>query len=169
MIFLLLFLPYLSCLQNNPPENNVEPVPAKSEPVQLCGCVGFCCCGSRQIWAASKIIRRKIMWNSSRQIWAASKTICWKIMWKIWRELVLHYFPSGLFWGRFLLDLRSFFGARFRYKLIYYYFYHRSDLRKIIQFLHNIECIKFECNKFVLVLVQIDLIHFEHSICNSST
>ncbi len=26
---------------SNPPENNVEPVPAKSEPVQLCGCVGF--------------------------------------------------------------------------------------------------------------------------------
>jgi hypothetical protein len=25
------FLPNLSCLQNNPPENNVEPVPAKSE------------------------------------------------------------------------------------------------------------------------------------------
>jgi hypothetical protein len=38
---LLLFPPYLSCLQNNLPENNVEPVPAKSEPVQLCGCVGF--------------------------------------------------------------------------------------------------------------------------------
>ncbi len=30
-------------------------------------------------------------------------------------------------------------------------------------------CIKFECNKFVLVLVQIDLIHFEHSICISSS
>jgi hypothetical protein len=26
---------------SNLPENNVEPVPAKSEPVQLCGCVGF--------------------------------------------------------------------------------------------------------------------------------
>jgi hypothetical protein len=38
---LLLFPPYLSCLQNNPPENNVEPVHAKSEPVQLRGCVGF--------------------------------------------------------------------------------------------------------------------------------
>ncbi len=34
-------MPNLSYLQNNPPENNVEPVPAKSEPVQLCGCVGF--------------------------------------------------------------------------------------------------------------------------------
>ncbi len=54
-------------------------------------------------------------------------------------------------------------------KLMYYYFYHGSDLREIIQFLREIECIKFECNKFVLVLVQIDLIHFEHLICISST
>ncbi len=52
---------------------------------------------------------------------------------------------------------------------MYYYFYHGSDLRKIIRFLREIECIKFECNKFVLVLVQIDLIHLEHSICISST
>ena len=70
-------------------------------------------------------------------------------------------FSSRLFWDQFFLDLRSFFGARFRYKLMYYYFYHRSDLCKIIQFLRKIECIKFECNKFVLVLVQIDLIHLE--------
>ncbi len=41
-------------------------------------------------------------------------------------------------------------------KLMYYYFYHGSDLREIIQFLCEIECIKFECNTFVLVLVQID-------------
>ncbi len=54
-------------------------------------------------------------------------------------------------------------------KLMYYYFYHGSDLREIIQFLRKIECIEFECNEFVLVLVQIDLIHFEHSICISST
>ena len=54
-------------------------------------------------------------------------------------------------------------------KLMYYYFYHGSDLREIIQFLREIECIKFECNEFVLVLVTIDLIHFEHSICISST
>jgi hypothetical protein len=26
---------------SNPLENNLEPVPAKSEPVQLCGCVSF--------------------------------------------------------------------------------------------------------------------------------
>ncbi len=35
-----------------------------------------------------------------------------------------------------------------------------SDLRKFIRFLREIECIEFECNKFVFVLVEIDLIHF---------
>jgi hypothetical protein len=29
-------------------------------------------------------------------------------------------------------------------KLMYYYFYHRFDLREIIQFLREIECIEFE-------------------------
>ncbi len=52
---------------------------------------------------------------------------------------------------------------------MYYYFYHGSDLLKIIRFLRKIECIEFECNKFVLVLIQIDLIRLEHSICISST
>ncbi len=52
---------------------------------------------------------------------------------------------------------------------MYYYFYHGSHLRKIIRFLREIECIEFECNEFVLVLVQIDLIRLEHSICISST
>ena len=47
-------------------------------------------------------------------------------------------FSSGLFWDRFLLDLRSFVGTRFRYKLMYYYFYHRSTLCEIIQFLRKI-------------------------------
>ncbi len=37
-------------------------------------------------------------------------------------------------------------------------------------FYAKIECIEFECNDFVLVLVKkIYLIHFEHSICISST
>jgi hypothetical protein len=54
-------------------------------------------------------------------------------------------------------------------KLMYYYFYHGSNLREIIRFLREIECIEFECYKFVVVLVQIDLIHFEHSVCISST
>ena len=108
---MLLFPPYLSCLQNNLPENNVEAL-----------------AGTR-----------------------------------------FTLFSRGLFWDRFLLDLRSFFGALFRYKLMYYYFYHRSDLREIIRFLREIECIEFECNEFVLVLAKIDLIHFEHSICISST
>ena len=49
------------------------------------------------------------------------------------------------------------------------HFYHGSNLREIIRFLREIECIQFECNEFVLVLVQNDLIHFEHSICISST
>ncbi len=30
-----------------------------------------------------------------------------------------------------------------------------SDLRKIIRFLRKIECIKFECNEFVLVLFKL--------------
>jgi hypothetical protein len=38
-------------------------------------------------------------------------------------------------------------------------------LREIVQFLHEIECIDFVYNKFVLVLVQIDLIQFEFSNC----
>ncbi len=54
-------------------------------------------------------------------------------------------------------------------KLMYYYFYYGSDLREIIRFLREIECIEFESNEFILVLVQIDLIHFEHSICISLT
>jgi hypothetical protein len=52
---------------------------------------------------------------------------------------------------------------------MYYYFYQGCDLREIIQFLGKIECIEFECNEFALVLVQIDLIRLEHSICISST
>ncbi len=79
-------------------------------------------------------------------------------------------FSGGLFWDRFLLDLiKNFFCARLRYKSMYYYFYHGFDLREIIWFLREFECIEFECSKFVLVLVQIDLIRFKHSICISST
>jgi hypothetical protein len=37
-----------------------------------------------------------------------------------------------------------------------------------VQFLREIECIKFVRNKFVLVLVQIDLIQFESSNCIKS-
>ncbi len=50
-----------------------------------------------------------------------------------------------------------------------YSYLHASDLREIVRFLREIECIEFECNAFVLVLVQIDLIHFEHTKCISST
>ncbi len=52
---------------------------------------------------------------------------------------------------------------------MYYNLYHASDLRKIVNFLREIESIEFECNAFILVLVQIDLIHFEHTNCISST
>ncbi len=38
-------------------------------------------------------------------------------------------------------------------------------LRKMVQFLGDIECIEFVCNKFVLVLVQIDPLQFENSNC----
>jgi hypothetical protein len=51
------------------------------------------------------------------------------------------------------------------YKLVYYNLYHMSDLRKIVQFLREIECNECVCNKFVLNLVQIDLIQFEFSNC----
>ena len=44
---------------------------------------------------------------------------------------------------------------------MYYNLYHASDLRKIVRFLRKIESIEFECNAFVLVLVQTDLIHFD--------
>ncbi len=71
--------------------------------------------------------------------------------------------------GSIFFRLKNFFGAHFRYKLMYYNMYHVSNLCKIVQFLHEVECIKFECNKFVLGLVKIDLIQFEHSNCISST
>ncbi len=54
-------------------------------------------------------------------------------------------------------------------QLMYYNSFYTSDLRGIVRFLHEIESIEFECNAFVLVLVQIDLIHFEHIKCISST
>ncbi len=38
-------------------------------------------------------------------------------------------------------------------------------LHEIVRFLSKIECFEFVCNKFVLVLVQIDLIRFEFSNC----
>ena len=61
--------------------------------------------------------------------------------------------------------LKIFFGARFTYKLVYYNLYHLSDFTQNRPIFTQIECIKFVCNKFVLVLVQIDVIQFEHSNC----
>ncbi len=161
-VFLLWFLPNLSYLQNNPPENYVEPVPAKSELPQKQSAGKLCGASSCQIWAASKTIRRKIMLSQfppilSRVIWDLAGTGS-------------TLFSGGLFWDRFLLDLiKIFFCARLRYKLMYYYFYHGFNLCEIIRFLCEFKCIELECNEFVLDLVQIDLIGFKHSICISST
>jgi hypothetical protein len=52
---------------------------------------------------------------------------------------------------------------------MYYILYHASDVREIVNFFCEIESIEFECNAFVLFLVQIDLIHVEHTKCISST
>ncbi len=161
----------------------------------------------RHIWAASKTIRRKIMWSQfpPNLSWYSCVVVSVFLLWfppnlsclqnnplennveqflpnlsclqnnlpennvEDLAGTCFTLFSSGLFWDRFLLDLQSLFGAHFRYILMYYYFYHRSELREIIRFLCKIECIKFECNTFVLVLVQINLIHFEHLICISST
>ncbi len=45
----------------------------------------------------------------------------------------------------------------------------RPEKTVLVVCLAGARCIEFECIEFVLVLVQIDLIHFEHSICISST
>jgi hypothetical protein len=152
---------------SNPPENNVEPVPAKSEPVQLCGCVGF-------LWFPPNLscLQNNLPENNVEQFPPNLSCLQNNPPENNVDDLTgtrFTLFLSGLFWDQFLLDLRSFFGTRFRYRLMYYYFYHRSNLRKIIRFLRKIECIEFECNEFVLDLVQIDLIHFDYSICISST
>ncbi len=146
----------------------MEPVPAKSEPVQLCGCVIFL------FWFPPNLscLQNNPPENNVEQFPPNLSCLQNNPPENNVEDLAgtrFTLFLSGLFWDRFLLDLRSFFGTRFRYKLKYYYFYHRSDLREIIRFLRKIECIEFECNEFALVLVQIDLIHFEHSICISST
>jgi hypothetical protein len=103
----------------------------------------------------SKTIHQKIMWS---QFPPNGQQVIWDLV-----GTGTTLFSGGLFWDQFFLDLRIYFGVLFRYKLMYYNLFHVSDLRKLIQFLREIECIKFECNKFVLVLVQIDLIHIEHS------
>ncbi len=45
----------------------------------------------------------------------------------------------------------------------------RPEKKVLVVCLASARCIEFECNEFVLVLVQIDLIHFEQSICIGST
>ncbi len=129
----------------------MEPVPTKSEPVELCGCAGFL------LWFPPNLscLQNNPPENNVEQFLPNLSCLQNNPPENNVDDLAgtcFILFSSGLFWDRFLLDLRSFFGTHFRYKLMYYYFYHRSNLRKIIQFLRKIECIEFECNQFVLVL-----------------
>ncbi len=72
----------------------------------------------------------------------------------------------GIKGGQFFSDLGNFFGACFTYKLVCTTICITCPiLCKIVQCLRKIECIEFVCNKFVLVLLQIDLIQFENSNC----
>jgi hypothetical protein len=68
--------------QNNPPENNVEPVPAKSQITRL-----------RFGWNWLHILFQRIVLEAAQ----------------IWRELAPHYFPADSFGGRkrFLQPTRS--------------------------------------------------------------
>ncbi len=49
------------------------------------------------------------------------------------------------------------------YKLVYYNLYHVSNFKRIRPIFTQNWMYEFVCNEFVLVLVQIDLIQFEHS------
>ncbi len=75
----------------------MEPVPAKSEPVQFCGCVGFYVV----VRAKSKLPPKQSAGKKCGTVPAKSelppKQSAKKIMWKIWRELVSHYFPADCF------------------------------------------------------------------------
>ena len=139
--------------QNNLLENNVKWVPAKFSTLFSSGL----------FWPEAAQIWRELFHIIFRRIVLEAAQIWWEPQQKIPTQphnctssdlagTCSTIFSGGFFWDWFLLDLRSFFGAQFRYKLMYYYFYHRSDLREIIRFLREIECIEFECNEFVLVL-----------------
>ncbi len=71
-VFLLWFPPYLSRLQSNPPESNVEPVPTKSEPGYL-----------RFSGSWLHIIFQRIVLEAAQ----------------IWQELAPHYFSADCFGG----------------------------------------------------------------------
>ncbi len=115
----------------------------------------------------SKLFSGGLFWKQPIWWWRTDYFYGQQVIWNLGGTGTT-LFSGGLFWDQFFLTLRIFLGTCFRYKLMYYNLYHVSDLCKFIQFLREIECIKFECNEFVLVLVQIDIIHFEHSNCISS-
>ncbi len=71
----------------------------------------------------------------------------------------------GIKGGRFFSDLRFFLALVLRTNWCTTICITCPILCKIVQFLRKIECIKFVCDEFVLVLVQIDLIQFEYLNC----
>jgi hypothetical protein len=100
------FPPYLSCLQNNLPENNVEPVPAKSEPVQLCVFL---------LWFLPNMscLQNNLPENNVEQFLPNLSCPQNNPLENNVEDLAgtrFTLFSSGLFWDQFLLDLRSFFG-----------------------------------------------------------
>ncbi len=76
-------------------------------------------------------------------------------------------FSGGLFWDPFFLNLGFFSEPVLGTNWCTTICTTRPIYAKSSDF--YAKSIEFECNKFVLILVQIDLIHFEHSNCISST
>ncbi len=71
----------------------------------------------------------------------------------------------GMKGDQFFSGLRIFFGALLHTNWCTTICITCLILSEFVQFLRDIERIKFVCNKFVLVLVRIDLIQFENSNC----
>ncbi len=72
------------------------------------------CCGSRQIWAASKTFHRKIMWSQFPQNLSCLQNNLLENNVEALAGTRSTLFSGGLFWDRFLLDLiKKFFGRSF--------------------------------------------------------
>ncbi len=85
----------------------MEPVPAKSEPVQLCGCVGFFVV----VPAKSELSPKQSAGNNVEQFPPNLSCLRNNPPENNVEDLAgtrFTLFLSGLFWDRFLLDLRSF-------------------------------------------------------------
>jgi hypothetical protein len=93
---------------SNLPENNVEPVPAKSELVQLCGSVDFF-----WFWRPPNLscLQNNPPENNVEQFPPNLSCLQNNLPENYVEDLAgtrFKLFLSGLFWDRFLLDLRSF-------------------------------------------------------------